>query len=95
MNAGEIDVGPVDEDAAEDALVLRPALVVTVRALPPGGATFLLALSAGATLAQAVERASANDTRFDLTASLAGLIESGAVIAFELAERCPPEGPAS
>jgi hypothetical protein len=95
MNAGAMDVGPVDEDATEDALVLRPALDVTVRALPPGGATFLLALSERATLAQAAECASANDAGFDLTAGLAGLIGSGAVTAFEVAEPCPPEGPAS
>jgi hypothetical protein len=94
MNADEMELGPVDLYAAEDALVLRPELAVTVRALPPGGAAFLLALSSGATLADAAADAASDDARFDLTANLAALIGSGAVIATAPA-RSSSEGSAS
>ena len=95
MNAGEIALGPVDPDAAEDALILRPALDVAVRALPPGGAAFLLALSGGASLAEAAANAASDDARFDLTANLAGLVGSGAVTAFTPAGALSPEGSTS
>jgi hypothetical protein len=95
MNAGEIELGPVDDGAAEDALVLRPGFAVTVRSLPPGGAAFLEALADGLPLGEAAERSAADDARFDFTANLAGLINSGAVAAFTPAEPCPTEGPAS
>lgn len=94
MNAGEIELGPVDPDAAEDALILRPTLGVTVRSLPPGGAAFLLALADGATLAEAAANAASDDARFDLTANLAGLVGSGAVSAFTAAAS-PQEGSTS
>jgi hypothetical protein len=90
MNAGEIALGPIDDQAAEDALVLRPHLAVMVQSLPPGGAAFLETLADGLTLGEAAERAAADDARFDLTANLAGLIGAGAAIAF-----APPGGPAS
>jgi hypothetical protein len=92
MNAGESELAPVDLDAPEDALVLRPELDVSVRTLPPGGAAFLLALSAGAALADAVRQATSDDARFDLTANLAGLIGSGAVTAFSITKSSHPEG---
>lgn len=79
MNSGEAELGPIDEGDAEDALVVRSALEVTVRKLPPGGAAFLAALAAGSPFAAAVELASAGDARFDLVANLAGLIGSGAI----------------
>jgi hypothetical protein len=50
---------------------------VEVRALPPGGAAFLLALAAGRPLGEAAEAALADDPDFDLTGNLAGLIGSG------------------
>ena len=82
MNAGEAELGPVEENAAEDALILRSDFEVTVRALPLGGAAFIAALRSGANLAEAAERAAGEDARFDLTGNLAGLIGSGAVIDF-------------
>jgi hypothetical protein len=94
MNAGDIELGPVDVDSAEDALVLRPRLEVQVRSLPPGGAAFMKALADGFTLGDAAERASTDDPRFELTESIAGLIGSGAAIAFALAN-APTEGSAS
>jgi hypothetical protein len=89
MNAGDMELGPVEPDVAEDALVLRPALTVTVSALPRGGATFILMLSEGYTLADAASSAAAIDPRFDLTANLAGLISCGAIIAFAPIDASP------
>jgi Putative DNA-binding domain len=79
MNAGELPLAPIDEDAAEDALVVRPAFTVEVRNLPPGGAAFVLAIAQGATLGEAAEAATADDPRFELSSSLAGLLASGAL----------------
>ena len=79
MNSGERELGPIDDWAAEDALVVRPQLEVFVRALPPGGAAFLTSLFGGARLGDAVEAAQAEHEEFDLAANLAGLISSGAV----------------
>jgi len=79
MNAGEMPLGPIAEDAAEDALVVRPCFTVQVRALPPGGAAFVLAIARGATLCEAAEAAAADDGRFDLSSNLAGLLGGGAL----------------
>ena len=79
MNSGERELGPIDDWAAEDTLVVRPQLEVFVLALPPGGAAFLSALFGGARLGEAVEAAQAEHEGFDLVANLAGLISSGAV----------------
>ena len=73
-NTEDEDVRPVDLGEWEDALVARPDLVVDVRHLPPGAATFLRALQAGETLATAMTQASAETVAFDLTANLKGLI---------------------
>jgi hypothetical protein len=82
MNSGEAALGPIDETAAEDALVVRPQLDVSVRKLPFGGAAFLLALAAGLPLADAARRAAVDNAGFDLTANLVGLLQSGAAIGF-------------
>jgi hypothetical protein len=79
MNADALPLAPVDEDAAEDALVVRPAFTVEVRALPPGGAAFVLAVASGAMLGEAAEAAAADDSRFELSASLTGLLTWGAL----------------
>lgn len=81
MNAGEIELGPIEDYVPEDALILRPQYDVTVRLLPPGGADFIQALLEGRTLAQAAEHALTDAPRFNLTGNLAGLIGSGAVTA--------------
>lgn len=86
MNAGEYPLGPIDDAQAEDALVIRPHLDVIVRTLPPGGATFLHALMRGWRLEEAATHAAYDDEHFDLTANIAGLIASGAIIAFTFAE---------
>lgn len=80
MNAGEAELGPIEDWRPEHALVARPRLDVEVRALPVGGAAFLDALRAGQPLAEAVDTATRESTEFDLAANLAGLIGSGLVI---------------
>ena len=79
MNSGEQELAPIENWRGEDALVSRPYLEVEVRALPPGGAAFLLALTAGRRLDEAAEAALADDPDFDLIGNLAGLISSGLV----------------
>jgi hypothetical protein len=86
MNTGECPLGPIDDAQTEDALVIRPDLDVIVRTLPPGGAAFLHALARGWRLDEAAMHAAYDDERFDLTANIAGLISSGAVTRFTLAE---------
>jgi hypothetical protein len=86
MNAGELPLGLIDDTQAEDALVIRPGIEVIVRMLPPGGAAFIHALANGSRLDEAAAHAADTDDRFDLTANLAGLISSGAVTDFTLAE---------
>ncbi|MGD9922348.1 MAG: DUF2063 domain-containing protein [Pseudorhodoplanes sp.] len=95
MNAGEMDLGAVDFDIREDALVLRPDLAVTVRTVPPGAAEFFAALSSGTTLSGAATSSLSDEPRFDLTAGLACLIGSGAVTAFSVTDTPHPEGTAS
>lgn len=80
MNAGEAELGPIDDWTGEDALVIRPHLNVLVHRLPPGGATFLQRLIAGSTLGSAVEAAMNETQDFDLTANLAGLLGAGVII---------------
>ena len=77
MNSGEQELQPIENWRGEDALVSRPHLDVEVRALPPGGAAFLLALAKGLPLGEAAEAALADDPNFDLTINIAGLIGAG------------------
>ena len=86
MNSGEHELAPIENWRGEDALISRPYLEVGVRALPPGGAAFVLALAAGRPLGEAAEVALADDPDFDLTGNLAGLIGSGLVRAVVLPE---------
>ncbi|NML76830.1 DUF2063 domain-containing protein [Rhizobium sp. S-51] len=78
MNAGEMPLQPVDDWSGEDALVLRPAMIVEVHRLPSGAAVFLSGLAAGLTLAEAAETALGDTPEFDLVKNLVGLITSGA-----------------
>lgn len=89
MNAGEAELGPVDDSVAEDALIARPHLGVEVRRLPPGGAAFLDALKSGTTLGEAAQSAVSADDAFDLTANIAGLISSGLAVGITAAS---PQG---
>lgn len=82
MNAGEAQLQPIEDWRAEDAMVVRPHMTVEVRRLPPGGAAFLRALADGACLAAAVVSATEDEAAFDLSANLAGALQSGAFVAF-------------
>lgn len=83
MNAGEAELGTIEDWIPEDALVARPALDVVVRRLPPGGAAFLEALGRGLTLGEAAEAAQADAQDFDLSQNLIGLIEAGLASALQ------------
>jgi hypothetical protein len=84
MNSGEAELGPIDTDLPEDALVSRPDQQVLVRKLPPGGAVFLRALGDGQPLARAADAAMTESASFDLTVNLATLLASGIITAIEL-----------
>jgi Putative DNA-binding domain len=70
-------VARIEASEPEDALVTRPGMEVVVRRLPPGGAVFLTRLLAGEPLAAAAEAALTDDSAFDLSANIAGMIEAG------------------
>lgn len=80
MNSGDMELRPIDEDIAEDALVTRVNLEVTVHRMFSGGAAFLQCLMAGNSFGAAASAAHKNDAGFDLTACLAMLIGCGAII---------------
>lgn len=82
MNARDIELAPIENLTPEDALILRPQWDVIVRLLLPGGADFIEALQQDRPLAEASEHALACNPRFDLAGNLAGLIGSGAIIAY-------------
>jgi hypothetical protein len=83
MNRVEGPVAPLQSSAAEDALITRPEMEVTVRLLPPGGAVFLIRLVGGETLGASAAAAFAEAPSFDLAASLAGMIEAGVFMAIQ------------
>ncbi|NTJ02506.1 DUF2063 domain-containing protein [Agrobacterium rhizogenes] len=78
MNAGEMELRPIDNWSGEDALVVRPEMTVEIHRLPTGGAVFLEVLAGRADLATAVEAAIATAPDFDLSANLAGALAAGA-----------------
>lgn len=80
-SSGRGSAEAVDMTAAQEAAVVRPALEVDLRLLPPGGHGFIDALMTGATLAEAAERASQQDRAFALADHLQGLFQIGAVTA--------------
>src|SRR5262245_30717614 len=87
MNRLEGPITPLRSSAAEDALITRPDMDVTVRLLPPGGAAFLKTLIDGATLGAAAEAAFSETSTFDLAANIAGMIEAGVFTTVHLGDR--------
>jgi Putative DNA-binding domain len=87
MNRVEGPVTPLESSAAEDALVTRPEMEVTVRLLPPGGAAFLTSLIGGETLGAAATTAFVEAPSFDLTGSIAGMIEAGVFARIHVGDR--------
>lgn len=71
---------PPPRPGPEDALILRPGFDPTVHCLPPGGGAFVAALCAGATVGDAADAAGPDH---DLTATLALLLDGGAIVGFE------------
>ncbi len=78
MNAGDMELRPIEDWCGEDALVVRPMMNVEVHRLPAGGAAFLSALARGEALAAAVELATQAAPDFDLSSNLAGALRAGA-----------------
>lgn len=76
---------PIDLEAAgEEILICRPDLEVNVYPIPVATVAFLNRLSKGVTLEKAAEAGWAVNPGFDLTRSLAGLIECGALAGWKL-----------
>jgi len=59
---------------------------VEARLLPPGNATFLANLINGETLATAASKALDETSSFDLSASIAGMIEAGVFTTLRLGD---------
>jgi hypothetical protein len=86
MNRAQSPVAALKSSAAENALITRPGLDVEVRLLPPGHATFLSSLISGETLAVAASTALSETTSFDLSVSIAGMIEAGVFTSVQLGD---------
>ena len=80
---GPGDAPALDMTRAEDVLVVRPALEVKVHVVPEGAHDFINALSGGATIEAAAQRAAAKCEQFDLVLQLQGLFALGAVAAID------------
>ena len=74
----------INASETEDALITRPALDVVVRHLPPGGAIFLGALIDERPLGEAAAAAFAVVPTFDISATIAAMVEAGAFTKFKL-----------
>lgn len=70
----------------ENALVVRPFAEVEVRRVPAGAASFILSLSAGATVADATTFALADDSGFDLAGALRDLFAINAIAGWDMKE---------
>lgn len=81
---GEGDLGQIDPDHAESALVVRSGLDVLVLTLAPAVARFATAIIQGQGLADAAQRATNGASDFDLSAALALLLRRGAVTSIHL-----------
>lgn len=85
MNVGDGVPAPVDLAAGgEDALVVRPQADVAVRLISDGSFEFVQALADGASVLAAMKAALTADHRFDLSTSLSGLMQAGALVGYDL-----------
>lgn len=85
MNIGDGVPAPVDFAASgEDVLVVRPQADVEVRLISGGSFEFVRALADGASVLTAMKVALSADHRFDLSVNLAGLMQAGAVVGYDL-----------
>lgn len=79
---------PIRGDVAEDTIVTRPRLSVSMRALPPGAAAFLLALAAGRSFEAAIGAGFAETEAFAPADAIAVMLECGAFTTVG----APPDG---
>ena len=80
----------LDPEKSQEVLVARPAMDVEVTRLPPGGATFVGAMSEGSTLAEAAEAARVAEPAFDPIANLVALIAARVIISVSDGRRGHP-----
>ncbi len=73
------DGAPKPAPGAQDVIVTRPEFDPTCDLLPPGAATWVAALQDGARFGDALEAAQTEAPAFDLTTSLALLLQGGAI----------------
>ncbi|GAA6158475.1 DNA-binding domain-containing protein [Ruegeria sp. HU-ET01832] len=74
-----IDDAPKPQPGAEDVLVTRPEFDPAPHLLPAGGADWISKMQTGHTIGQAFESVSATTPEFDLGATLAPLLQGGAI----------------
>ncbi len=77
MNSGDMELGPVEMDVSEHAMILRPQDTVHVHRLPPGGADFVTALQHGFSLGEAANAAIAACPAFEIGANLSIVVAPG------------------
>ncbi|MCE8537195.1 putative DNA-binding domain-containing protein [Ruegeria pomeroyi] len=73
------DGAPKPEPEAQDVMITRPEYDPVPQLLPPGGADWVAALQSGATIGAAYEAAAEQTPDFDLGATLALLLQGGAI----------------
>lgn len=78
-----VEDAPKPAPGAEAVLVTRPGFDVEMDPVSPGGAAFLAAVQAGATLERALEEAEAREEGFDLAPLLALLFARGAIVGLD------------
>lgn len=87
----EGEIGTVDVDVPERALILRAGLDVLVLPVPAATVAFVEAIRAGLNLgdatSQAASRAAETGSDFNLTAILSSLLTHGALVSFHLPPR--------
>lgn len=82
-----VDIGA----GGEDALIIRPSAEVRVHQIPMGAAALVTCLGAGRPVVAAAIAALEVTIHFDLSATLAGLIEAGAFIGWSLEQHAGGE----
>ena len=75
-----VDGSPKPQAVAEDVVITRVEFDPEPHVLPPGGADWILALQSGKTIGEAHEIAEGLSPGFDLGATLALLLQGGAII---------------
>ena len=73
------DGAPKPDSGAEDILITRPDYDPAPHLLPQGGAHWIAGLRAGQTLGDAFEETTSQFPEFDLGATLALLLQGGAI----------------